>query len=56
MSQVHDLFLQSPNHLICCSMAGQRVVVLHAFLEKSQQTTDRELKLARKRLKEVQHG
>jgi len=37
-------------------LIGQRVVVLHAFIKKSQQTPDTELKLARKRLKEVQHG
>lgn len=38
-----------------CFMLGQRVVVLHAFIKKSQQTPERELKMARKRLKEVQH-
>lgn len=36
-----------------CFLVGKRVVVLHAFLKKSQHTPDRELKLARKRLKEV---
>lgn len=39
-----------------CFLIGQRVVVLHAFVKKSQQTPDRELKLARKRMKEVLHG
>ena len=39
-----------------CLLIGQRVVVLHAFVKKSQQTPDRELKLARKRMKEVLHG
>lgn len=39
-----------------CFLIGRRVVVLHAFVKKSQQTPDRELKLARKRFKEVQHG
>ena len=39
-----------------CFLVGKRVVVLHAFIKKSQQTPDSELKLARKRLKEVQHG
>jgi phage-related protein len=29
-------------------------VVLHAFIKKTQQTPDRELKLARKRLEELQ--
>jgi phage-related protein len=31
-------------------------VILHAFIKKSQQTPDRELKLARKRMKEIPHG
>jgi phage-related protein len=31
-------------------------VVLHAFIKKSKQTADRDLKLARKRMKEVFHG
>lgn len=39
-----------------CFLVGKRVVVLHAFVKKSQQTPDRELKLARKRLQEVQHA
>jgi len=38
-----------------CFLVGKQVVILHAFIKKSQQTPDRELKLARKRLKEVQH-
>ena len=39
-----------------CFLVGQRAVVLHAFIKKSQQTSERELKLARKRMKEVLHG
>jgi phage-related protein len=39
-----------------CFLLGKRVVVLHAFIKKTQQTPDRELKLARKRLKELQNG
>ncbi|HTD27904.1 MAG TPA: type II toxin-antitoxin system RelE/ParE family toxin [Xanthomonadaceae bacterium] len=39
-----------------CFMVGKRVIVLHAFIKKTQQTPDHELKLARKRLKELQHG
>lgn len=38
-----------------CFLIGRRVVVLHAFIKKSQQTPDSELKLVRKRLKEVKH-
>ena len=39
-----------------CFMVGKRVFVLHAFIKKTQETPDRELKLARKRLKELQDG
>jgi phage-related protein len=39
-----------------CFMLGRRVVVLHAFIKKSQETPDRELKLARKRRKELEDG
>jgi len=39
-----------------CFMVGKHVVMLHAFTKKTQQTPDRELKLARKRLKELQSG
>jgi len=39
-----------------CFMLGRRIVVLHAFIKKSQETPDRELRLARKRLKELQDG
>ncbi len=37
-----------------CFVVERRVVVLHAFVKKTQATPDRELRLARKRLKEVQ--
>jgi phage-related protein len=37
-----------------CFLLGKLIVVLHAFIKKSQQTPDRELKLARKRWKEFQ--
>jgi len=39
-----------------CFMLGRRVVVLHALIKKSQETPDRELRLARKRRKELQDG
>jgi phage-related protein len=39
-----------------CFMVGRRVVVLHAFIKKSQETPDRELRLARKRRKELEDG
>lgn len=37
-----------------CFVIGRRVVVLHAFVKKTQQTSDRELRLARKRQKELE--
>jgi len=37
-----------------CFLVGKRIVVLHAFIKKSQQTPDHDIKLARKRLKEIQ--
>jgi phage-related protein len=39
-----------------CFAVGKRVIVLHAFIKKTQQTPDGELKLARKRLKEFKNG
>ena len=37
-----------------CFIVNQRVVILHAFVKKTQETPEQELKIARKRLKEVQ--
>lgn len=39
-----------------CFVVGEHVVVLHAFVKKTQATPERELKLARKRMKEVRGG
>lgn len=39
-----------------CFLVGKRVVVVHAFIKKTQQTPDKELKVARKRVKELQHA
>ena len=39
-----------------CFLVGKRIVVVHAFIKKTRETPDKELKLARKRVKEVQHG
>ena len=40
----------------CCFVVGQRVVILHAFIKKTQETPEQELKIARKRMKEAQNG
>ncbi len=39
-----------------CFAAGQRVVILHAFVKKTQQIPEQEVRIARKRMKEVQNG
>ncbi len=39
-----------------CFVVGRRIVVVHAFIKKSRQTPDKELKLARKRAKELRYG
>lgn len=39
-----------------CFVAGRRVVVVHAFVKKTQQTPDRELRIARRRAKELRDG
>ena len=38
------------------TQVGQTIVVLHCFVKKTQETPDAELRLARKRLKDVHHG
>lgn len=37
-----------------CFLVGRRVVILHAFIKKTQDTPAQETLLARKRMKEVQ--
>jgi phage-related protein len=39
-----------------CFVAGEGIVILHAFVKKTQETPERELRIARKRMKEVQNG
>jgi phage-related protein len=39
-----------------CFVVGQRIVILHAFVKKTQETPERELRIARRRMKEVQNG
>jgi phage-related protein len=37
-----------------CTLPGRRIIMLHAFVKKSQKTPAKELKIARTRQKEVQ--
>ena len=39
-----------------CTLIGRRILMLHSFIKKSQKTPQRELELARKRMKEVKHA
>ncbi len=39
-----------------CYTRGDRIVVLHAFVKKTRSTPQRELRLARRRMKEVRDG
>jgi phage-related protein len=39
-----------------CTQVGKTIVVLHSFVKKTQETPDTEMRMARKRLKDVQHG
>jgi phage-related protein len=42
--------------VLYCFVVQKRVVVLHAFTKKTQETPERELRLARNRMKEVFNG
>lgn len=39
-----------------CFGVSQRITILHAFIKRTQDTPERELRIARKRMKEVQNG
>lgn len=39
-----------------CTMVGRKIIILHSFIKKTQETPMQELKCARKRLKEVKNG
>jgi phage-related protein len=39
-----------------CALVGRRVMMLHSFIKKTQKTPQREIEIARKRMKEVKHA
>jgi len=39
-----------------CFVIGRRIVILHAFIKKTQDTPEQELRITRQRLKEIQNG
>src|SRR5664280_1414549 len=38
-----------------CFVVNQRVVILHAFVKKTQDTREQDLRIARKRMQEIQN-
>lgn len=39
-----------------CTLVGQRIVMLHSYIKKTQKTPAKELHLAQARMKEVKHA
>lgn len=39
-----------------CSLVGRKVMMLHSFVKKTQKTPQREIEIARKRMKEIKHA
>ena len=39
-----------------CTQVGRVIVILHSFIKKTQETPDADMRMARKRLKEVRNG
>jgi phage-related protein len=38
-----------------CTMLGQKIVMLHSFIKKTQKTPEKELKIAKQRMKEIKN-
>ena len=39
-----------------CFLVGKKILVVHAFIKKTEATPERELKIARKRVKVLKNG
>ena len=39
-----------------CTLIGQRIVMLHQFVKKSEKTPQRQLEIARRRMKEIKNA
>jgi phage-related protein len=42
--------------VLYCTLVGQQIVMLHQFVKKTNRTPQKELEIARKRMKEVKDG
>ncbi|WP_027793926.1 type II toxin-antitoxin system RelE/ParE family toxin [Paraburkholderia acidipaludis] len=54
-----ELRLKSPEgiaRVFYCAVVDRRIVMLHCFVKKAQQTPRKELEIARKRLQEIKSG
>ena len=47
---------QGIGRVFYCFVVGQRVVILHAFIKKTEETPKKELRIARRRMTEAQNG
>lgn len=58
----HGLFELRPRgsegigRVFYCFVVNRRIVILHAFIKKTHDTAEREIRMARKRMKEVRNG
>ena len=39
-----------------CTIVGRRIVMLHQFVKKTEKTPNKEIKIARNRMKEIKNG
>ena len=39
-----------------CTLIGRRIMMLHSFIKKTQKTPQKDIEVARKRMKEVKHA
>jgi phage-related protein len=42
--------------VLYCTMANREIILLHSFIKKTQKTPIHELEIAKRRMKEIQHG
>jgi len=42
--------------VLYCTMVNREIILLHSFIKKTQKTPIHELEIAKRRMKEIQHG
>jgi phage-related protein len=48
--------LEGIGRVFYCTQVGRVIVILHSFIKKTQEIPDADMRMARKRLKEVKNG